>query len=57
MNSKLMLFRGVIQQLTSGSTGQITAVTFCAKIRTKAAISPKPQMQALEGIKWIFGTH
>jgi len=26
------------QQLTNGCTGQISAVTFCAKIRTKAAI-------------------
>jgi len=28
----------VDQHLTSGSTGQISAVTFCAKTRTKAAI-------------------
>ncbi len=38
MNSKFVLFSSITQQLTSGCTGQISAVTFCAKTRTKIAI-------------------
>lgn len=45
------------QQLTNGCTGQISAVTFCAKIRTKAAIKNllgEPSVMFLESMRKIL---